>query len=193
MSDIGSQSLPFAYDRTGTSARTNPALTRFTVWPRQVSSLALLRQNAELRVQNAALTQALASCAAPPPNAGSPTPTPAISPPAAQRHSPSPASTFGIQQCLTRRQRQVLALVLSGCPSKNIAADLGISQRTVENHRAAIMRRTGATSVPALARLVIGAAQSGDYKAATPRHTPLLHAILCQHNTPPRKAPHAPK
>ena len=37
---------------------------------------------------------------------------------------------------LTTRQRQILDLVLAGHPSKNIAADLGISQRTVENHRA---------------------------------------------------------
>lgn len=63
---------------------------------------------------------------------------------------------------LTKRQYQVMGLVLAGHPSKNIAADLGISQRTVENHRAAIMRRTGATSLPALARLAIGADVVGD-------------------------------
>jgi len=55
---------------------------------------------------------------------------------------------------LTSRQRQIMTLVLAGQPSKNIAADLGISQRTVENHRASIMRKTGANSLPALARLV---------------------------------------
>jgi two-component system, chemotaxis family, CheB/CheR fusion protein len=42
--------------------------------------------------------------------------------------------------CLTARQRQIMDLVLAGHPSKNIAADLGISQRTVENHRASIMK-----------------------------------------------------
>ena len=57
---------------------------------------------------------------------------------------------------LTPRQQQVMALVLQGKPSKNIAADLNISQRTVENHRAAIMRRTGAASLPALVRLSLG-------------------------------------
>jgi two-component system CheB/CheR fusion protein len=56
---------------------------------------------------------------------------------------------------LTSRQKQVMDLVLAGQPSKNIAADLGISQRTVENHRAAIMDRTGARSLPALARLAM--------------------------------------
>jgi two-component system CheB/CheR fusion protein len=58
---------------------------------------------------------------------------------------------------LTRRQRQILDRVLAGQPSKNIAADLGISQRTVENHRAAIVHRTGAKSLPALARLALAA------------------------------------
>jgi two-component system CheB/CheR fusion protein len=48
--------------------------------------------------------------------------------------------------------------VLAGQPSKNIAADLGISQRTVENHRASIMKRTGSRSLPALARLAVTAA-----------------------------------
>ena len=37
---------------------------------------------------------------------------------------------------LTSRQHQIMDMVLAGHPSKNIAADLGISQRTVENHRA---------------------------------------------------------
>jgi two-component system CheB/CheR fusion protein len=60
---------------------------------------------------------------------------------------------------LTARQRQIMALVLEGHPSKNIAADLAISQRTVENHRAAIMRRLGAKSLPALARIALTAAQ----------------------------------
>ncbi|WP_454918621.1 chemotaxis protein CheB [Xanthobacter sediminis] len=62
---------------------------------------------------------------------------------------------------LTLRQRQILDLVLAGHPSKNIAADLGISQRTVENHRAAIMKKTGAKSLPALARIVLAATWNG--------------------------------
>jgi two-component system CheB/CheR fusion protein len=56
---------------------------------------------------------------------------------------------------LTPRQRDVMERVLAGQPSKNIAADLRISQRTVENHRAAIMKRTGSKSLPALARLAL--------------------------------------
>ncbi len=58
---------------------------------------------------------------------------------------------------LTPRQRQIMTLVLAGHPSKNIAADLGISQRTVENHRAEIMHRTGSKSLPALARIALAA------------------------------------
>lgn len=63
---------------------------------------------------------------------------------------------------LTSRQRQVLKMVLAGHPSKNIAADLGISQRTVENHRASIMEKTGTKSIPALTRLAVMAAGLGD-------------------------------
>ncbi len=58
---------------------------------------------------------------------------------------------------LTPRQHQIMDLVLAGHPNKNIAADLGISQRTVENHRASIMKRTGSKSLPALARLAVAA------------------------------------
>lgn len=59
---------------------------------------------------------------------------------------------------LTERQREVMDLVLAGHPSKNIAADLGISQRTVENHRAAVMHKLQAKSLPELARIAQAAA-----------------------------------
>jgi two-component system CheB/CheR fusion protein len=59
---------------------------------------------------------------------------------------------------LTPRERSVMDLVLAGRPSKNIAYDLGISQRTVENHRASIMKKTGSKSIPALIRLALAAA-----------------------------------
>ncbi|MFN0190968.1 MAG: CheR family methyltransferase, partial [Aestuariivirga sp.] len=62
---------------------------------------------------------------------------------------------------LTARQRQIMGMVLDGHPSKNIAADLHISQRTVENHRASIMLKTGAKSLPALARLALAASNAG--------------------------------
>lgn len=58
---------------------------------------------------------------------------------------------------LTQRQREILDRVLAGQPSKNIAADLGISRRTVEVHRAAIMRHMRVKSMPALVRLVLSA------------------------------------
>ncbi len=58
---------------------------------------------------------------------------------------------------LTPRQYQVMERVLAGQASKVIAADLGISQRTVEHHRAAIMRIMNAKSLPELARAVLAA------------------------------------
>jgi two-component system CheB/CheR fusion protein len=59
------------------------------------------------------------------------------------------------------RQKQIMAPVLAGQPRKNIALDLGISQRTLENHRAKIMKQTDSKSVPALARLVLSASPEG--------------------------------
>lgn len=54
---------------------------------------------------------------------------------------------------LTPRQIEVLDHVLAGQASKNIAFDLHISQRTVENHRAAIARLLGTCSLPELVRV----------------------------------------
>ncbi len=77
---------------------------------------------------------------------------------------------------LTSRQREIMERVLAGQPSKNIAADLGISQRTVENHRAAIMRKTGSRSLPALARLALVAAANGADGPRASNEPPFIRA-----------------
>jgi two-component system CheB/CheR fusion protein len=64
----------------------------------------------------------------------------------------------GLIAGLTPRERDVMDRVVEGRPNKIIAHDLGISQRTVENHRAAVMKRTGVASLPDLIRLVMAAA-----------------------------------
>jgi two-component system, chemotaxis family, CheB/CheR fusion protein len=76
---------------------------------------------------------------------------------------------------LTRRQHQIMDMVLAGHPSKNIAADLGISQRTVENHRASIMKKTGSRSLPALARLALAATWQGSEQPVV-GGSPVVHA-----------------
>jgi PAS domain S-box-containing protein len=55
---------------------------------------------------------------------------------------------------LTPREREVLDKVVAGELNKNIAAGLGISQRTTEHHRQALMRKMGARSLAALVRMV---------------------------------------
>lgn len=55
---------------------------------------------------------------------------------------------------LSTRQRQVLHLMLEGKSSKMIAAQLFMSQRTVESHRANVMKKMNAKSLPELARMV---------------------------------------
>ena len=54
---------------------------------------------------------------------------------------------------LTRREREVLEHVLRGQLNKQIAADLGIHERTVKLHRTAITNKVGVQSVAELTRL----------------------------------------
>lgn len=62
-----------------------------------------------------------------------------------------------IFQTLTRRQLDVLKGIVEGLPNKLIAYRLGLSPRTVEAYRAAIMERTQAKSLSHLVRMSISA------------------------------------
>lgn len=53
---------------------------------------------------------------------------------------------------LTDREREVMRLVVGGMTNKAAAAELGISEKTVEVHRARVMRKTGARTFSALVR-----------------------------------------
>jgi FixJ family two-component response regulator len=61
---------------------------------------------------------------------------------------------------LTPREHQLLQLIVSGMPNKNIASELGISIKTVENHRASLMAKTGALNAADLVRMKMLATRS---------------------------------
>jgi two-component system, LuxR family, response regulator FixJ len=60
-------------------------------------------------------------------------------------------------ESLTAREREVLDLVTRGLANKVMAAELGVSQRTVEIHRARVMEKMGASSLAQLVRMVLDA------------------------------------
>jgi two-component system, LuxR family, response regulator FixJ len=63
---------------------------------------------------------------------------------------------------LTPREREVLELVAQGRANKVMAGDLGVSQRTVEIHRARVMEKMQAQSIAQLVRMMIVLEQLGD-------------------------------
>jgi FixJ family two-component response regulator len=69
--------------------------------------------------------------------------------------SEPPDAAFAGSELLTRREQEVLALIVASATNKEAAQKLGISQRTVEIHRAHIMHKLGAKNSVDLARKVM--------------------------------------
>lgn len=63
----------------------------------------------------------------------------------------------GITGALSAREREVLTLVAAGLSSKAVAARLGVSPRTVENHRAHLQRKLGLRGAAELTRFALNA------------------------------------
>ena len=63
-------------------------------------------------------------------------------------------------ESLTPREREVMQLVVNGEANKVIAIDLGLSERTVEIHRAKVMEKMGAKTVAHLVKMHLTIAES---------------------------------
>ena len=55
---------------------------------------------------------------------------------------------------LSPREREVMGHIVAGEPNKRIAHNLGLSEKTIEAHRAKVMEKTQATSLADLVRMV---------------------------------------
>jgi FixJ family two-component response regulator len=55
---------------------------------------------------------------------------------------------------LTPREREVMAHVVAGSLNKQVAAELGIAEKTVKVHRASVMKKMGVSSLAALVWLI---------------------------------------
>jgi DNA-binding NarL/FixJ family response regulator len=61
------------------------------------------------------------------------------------------------QACLSSREMEVLQLIAEGQPNKQVAAELGISVKTVEKHRQSLMQKLGIHDTAGLTRYAIEA------------------------------------
>ena len=82
----------------------------------------------------------------------------------AHRHVEGPTANIATLQFpgrepLTRREREVLEQFTSGASNKEAGRKLGISPRTIEDHRANIMKKLGARNAADLVRIVMTAKQ----------------------------------
>ena len=76
--------------------------------------------------------------------------------------APSPAGALGTAH---RTGAEVLVGIAQGHTNREIAAQLGISHRTVETHRESLMRKLGVRTVAGLTRLALEAGLVGRTRA----------------------------
>jgi two-component system, LuxR family, response regulator FixJ len=77
-------------------------------------------------------------------------------------HSSNFSGRFSGCQALTKREREVLDQIMLGKTTKDISRQLGLSPRTVEDHRANIMKKADVKTTPQLLLKVFGPRQPGD-------------------------------
>jgi two-component system, LuxR family, response regulator FixJ len=70
-----------------------------------------------------------------------------------RRHRRALSKITTLMDALSRREREVLELIVAGHPTKLIAAQLGVSPNTIENQRANIFRKMQADSVADVVRM----------------------------------------
>jgi FixJ family two-component response regulator len=90
------------------------------------------------------------------------------------------AEVRSVRDCyrsLSHRERQVMALVLSGLLNKQVGAELGISEITVKAHRGRVMQKMGAKSIVDLVRMATrlrsdrAFVASGQFRSSSPSAT----------------------
>lgn len=99
---------------------------------------------------------------------------------------PSGQSPFA---SLTPREREVAALITHGTPNKVIAAELGISQRTIEAHRARIFTKLRVRNAVELTRHCLYWCRAAEPLAARVAEPPLPGCAAQRVSVPGRPGP----
>lgn len=83
-----------------------------------------------------------------------------------QRERAQLAASRSCVDRLTRREREVMTLVIAGKSNKEIARDLGLSSKTVEVHRSHVMKKPESRSLAHLVRLSLALKRDKGPKAS---------------------------
>lgn len=83
--------------------------------------------------------------------------SPRVSGAVVEKYLQSADRAAGPLEALSARQREILRLIAEGRSTKQMAAQLGVSVKTVETHRALLMERLGIHDVAGLVRLAVRA------------------------------------
>ena len=81
--------------------------------------------------------------------------SPRVSGAVVEKYLRSGEPAVGPLEALTPRQREILQLIAEGRATKQIAAQLGVSIKTVETHRALLMERLGIHNIAGLVRFAV--------------------------------------